>query len=70
MNEDCFHLGIKALIRNSEGKLLLLKVNPAQLRNHEGDPYWDLSGGRIHRGSTIEETLRREVAEETGITSL
>ena len=32
MLEDCFHLGIKAIIRNGEGKILLLKVNPKQLK--------------------------------------
>lgn len=66
MNEDLFHLGIKALIRNQEG-ILLLKVNTHALKKHAGEAYWDIPGGRIHRGSTIEDTLRREVEEETGI---
>lgn len=73
MNEDCFHLGIKALIRNEEGKILLLKINPEKLRRcngYNGETYWDIPGGRIHRGDTIEKTLRREVEEETGITSI
>lgn len=65
--EDVFHLGIKALIRNSEGKFLLLQVNPAELKNYSGEAYWDLPGGRIQRGSTIPETLEREVEEETGL---
>lgn len=68
--EDFFHLGIKALIRNSEGKILLLKVNPKEIKAHKGEPYWDIPGGRIHKGSTVEETLKREVEEETGITSI
>lgn len=73
MNEDCFHLGIKALIRNEEGKILLLKVNPEKLRRcngYNGEAYWDIPGGRIHRGDTVKETLRREVEEETGIKSI
>ncbi|TSC75411.1 MAG: 7,8-dihydro-8-oxoguanine triphosphatase [Parcubacteria group bacterium Gr01-1014_33] len=70
MNEDIFHLGIKAVIRNKDGEILLLKVNPAKLKGWDGEPYWDIPGGRIKRGDTIEETLTREVEEETGITSI
>lgn len=65
--EDSFHLGIKALITNSSGEILLLKVNPEALKK-QTDPYWDLPGGRIDKGDTIEQTLLREVEEETGIT--
>ncbi len=67
MNEDTFHLGIKALIRSKDGKVLLLKVNKAALKDHSGEPYWDIPGGRVQEGNTIEETLLREVEEETGI---
>lgn len=68
-NEDTFHLGIKALIRNDEGKILLLKVNPAKLRGSDQE-YWDIPGGRIQRGDTVEQTLRREIAEEIGVTDI
>ena len=67
MNEDCFHLGIKAIICNDKGKILLLKVNSKMLKNFTGEPYWDIPGGRIQKESTVEETLKREVMEETGI---
>lgn len=70
MKEDCFHLGIKALIMNEEGKILLLKVNKEKLRNYSGEAYWDIPGGRIHKNSTIEETLEREIEEETGLTEI
>jgi 8-oxo-dGTP pyrophosphatase MutT (NUDIX family) len=66
MSEDSFHLGIKALIRNNEGKVLLLQVNPAKLHG-ERKNYWDLPGGRVQKGHTVLDTLKREVAEETGI---
>jgi 8-oxo-dGTP pyrophosphatase MutT (NUDIX family) len=66
-NEEKFHLGIKALVRNQEKKVLLLKVNVDALERYSGDAYWDIPGGRIQIGSTIEDTLRREILEETGI---
>jgi len=65
-SEDVFHLGIKALIRNEEGKVLLLQVNPAKLHGERKD-YWDLPGGRVQKGDSVEDTLKREVLEETGI---
>lgn len=68
--EDKFHLGIKAIIRNSEGKILLLKTNLKKLKGYTGEPYWDIPGGRIHKNSSVKETLKREVEEETGITSI
>src|SRR3989344_4842049 len=65
--KDVFHLGIKALICNSERRVLLLKVNPQELKRYQGEAYWDIPGGRIQKGSNVGETLRREVKEETGI---
>ncbi|MEX1014214.1 MAG: NUDIX hydrolase, partial [Candidatus Paceibacterota bacterium] len=53
-----------------KGEILLLKVNKEKIKEFEGEAYWDIPGGRIHRGSTIEETLRREVEEETGIVDI
>lgn len=69
MNEDIFYLGIKALIRNSEERILLLKANPEQIKNASKEAFWDLPGGRVKKGFAIEETLKREVEEETGISS-
>lgn len=65
-NEDIFHLGVKALIRNGEGKILLLQVNKKVLTK-TSEAYWDIPGGRIQRGELPESALRREVQEETGI---
>lgn len=64
--EDNFHLGIKALIRNYAGQILLLKVNKEKLKGFTGEAYWDIPGGRIQKGQTVEETLKREVEEEIG----
>ena len=69
-NEDTFHLGVKALIINKAGKILVLRSNPKKLTNNEPD-HWDLPGGRLQKGDqNLEETLRREVKEEIGITQL
>ena len=65
--EDKFHLGVKALIKNSKGEILLLKVNKEKLKDFTDESYWDIPGGRIQKYSTIEETLKREVDEEIGI---
>lgn len=69
MSEDLFHLGVKALIKNSGGKVLLLRVCPSKLHGESKD-YWDLPGGRVQYGETMEATLRREIQEEIGITSI
>jgi len=68
--EDNFHLGVKALIRNRLGEILLLKVNVKKLWKYKGKQYWDLPGGRIKKRSSIEKTLKREVKEEIGIGEL
>lgn len=67
MSEDIFHLGIKALIRNKHGEILLLHVDPAAVGGKE---YWDIPGGRVQRGHGVEETLRREIEEGTGVRSI
>lgn len=50
-------------------KFLLLKVNPASLKGSQTD-YWDLPGGRVQKGDDVPDTLRREVEEEIGVTSI
>lgn len=65
--EDKFHLGIKALIRNSDGQILLLKVNKEKLKGFQDEAYWDIPGGRIQIDQAVEETLKREVEEEIGV---
>ena len=77
MNEKKFHVGIKALIQNEEGKILILRTSPGKLVKvirTKGVPkelhekgYWDIPGGRIEEGMSLEETLKKEVEEETGL---
>lgn len=69
MKEDLFHLGIKALIRNRKGQILLLNTNLATFAGPI-DPHWDLPGGRIQKGEDIEQALLREVEEEIGVTDI
>lgn len=65
MNEDVFHLGLKALVRNTEGEILLLKADTTGFKDNMA-PFWDLPGGRIQHGETVETGLVREVSEEIG----
>ena len=63
--EKNFQVGVKAIIKNSRGEILLLRANSKNFQKR-GRTYWDLPGGRI-RGKGIEETLKDEILEETGI---
>ncbi|NDD59386.1 MAG: NUDIX domain-containing protein [Chlamydiae bacterium] len=63
--EDYFHLGAKALLRNHEGKLLLLK------KEHKvRGVYWDIPGGRLQKEESLMQALQRELEEETGLKHL
>lgn len=46
---------------------MLLKINPDELIENKHGVYWDIPGGRVEFGDSIEETLLREVEEECGI---
>lgn len=61
--EQLFQIGIKALAQNEAGEILLLAM-PA---SDDKPAYWDLPGGRMEPGESFEQTLRRELKEETGI---
>lgn len=56
-------VGVKVLLKNKEGKILMLK----RLEEKYGKIYglWDIVGGRIDAGSGLIENLKREVQEET-----
>ncbi len=51
---------VKAFIVN-EGKFLIMH------KNKEKGDLWELPGGRMEFGESAEETLRRELLEETGL---
>ncbi|MFA5155032.1 MAG: nucleotide exchange factor GrpE [Patescibacteria group bacterium] len=49
-----------ALIYNDQNQVLLIK-------NPKWGEYWSVPGGHIELGETMEESLRREIMEETGL---
>lgn len=54
-------VGLGAVVVMDGNILLILRGRPP----YEG--LWSLPGGKLNMGETIEEALRREVAEETGL---
>jgi len=63
MAEQLFQIGIKGLIRDEQGRILLVKI-PAW---GENPGHWDMPGGRMDPGETFVQTLRRELKEEIGV---
>ncbi len=65
MKERFFQVGVKAFIKDSKGRVLLLKATPDRA-DGRWPVHWDIPGGRI-TNQGITETLKRELDEETGI---
>ncbi len=61
-------VGVKAIIMSDSGNILFLKRNPSVYK--DGKLLLDIPGGRIDSGLGLEENLKREVSEETGINTL
>ncbi len=53
-------VAVKAVIKNSDGRYLIVRENDR----------WQAVGGRLEKGEKLEDGLRREAREETGITDL
>ena len=66
-SDDLFFLGVKALIRNNSGEILLLRRSKEYSDSYNS---WGFPGGRIQKGETLKQALIRETEEETGITDL
>ncbi|MBM3468789.1 MAG: NUDIX domain-containing protein [Alphaproteobacteria bacterium] len=62
MEKQLFHLGVKMIIQNSQGKVLILKP--------KGHDKWDLPGGKIQHGESVLEALQGKIEEETGLSKL
>jgi len=60
-----YHIvAINALIKNKEGKFLIIKRNKNEIAYPDK---WAFPGGKVERGQSIMDTLRREVLEEVGL---
>ena len=55
---------VGALITDEAGRVLLLRRRPDDFL----DGLWELPGGGVEPGEGLEDALRREVLEETGLT--
>lgn len=53
-------VAVSALVRNAEDRILLV-------HSPRGD--WEFPGGQVEAGETLTQALRREIAEETGVTA-
>jgi 8-oxo-dGTP diphosphatase len=60
MKEKLFHIGIKAVIVNNEQALIL--------RDSTRYKGIDLPGGKMDVGESVDQTLKRELNEELGLT--
>ena len=58
-------VGVKILLKNREGKFLLVRRNPKKYP--EVGPKWDIIGGRIIPGTPLLENLQREIKEEVNL---
>lgn len=62
--KDHVGIGVGVVITNDKGEIVLTeRANTANNRIGE----WELPGGTVEFGDTLEETIVREVCEETGL---
>lgn len=58
-------IAVGAVIKNSEGKILLVQHKPERFGYWRGK--WICPGGRLKLGESIEAGIKREVKEETNL---
>lgn len=56
-------VGVGAVIFNGDGEVLLVRRGKPPLHQE-----WSIPGGKVELGETLEEAVKREVREETGLT--
>ncbi len=64
VGKDCIGIGVGALIQDSDGKILLA-LRGQQAKNERGK--WEIPGGAVEFGETLEQALKREIKEEIDI---
>ncbi len=62
---DHIGVGVGAMVFDALGRVFLARRGPAA-RNEAG--CWEFPGGAVHFGETLEAAVRREFAEEYGMT--
>ena len=55
---------VRLIIVNAEGKVLILKRHNSEYATGQ----WCLPGGKVDYGETVDETVRKELREETSLT--
>lgn len=56
----------KAFVENSQGEILLLRKS-TEYEQGANAGKWDVAGGRIEKGQSFEESLKREILEEADL---
>ena len=64
-NEIKLQVGVKILLKNKEGRYLLLRRSLKKYPEVSGR--WDIVGGRINPGTPLVDNLKREIKEETNL---
>ncbi len=64
IGKDCIGVGVGACIFNEDGQILLA-LRGKKAKNEVGK--WEIPGGAVEFGETIEQALKREIKEELGV---
>jgi len=68
--DTVYRVSVKAVIKNSDNKVLVIKERHQGVSFKPEDHRWELPGGGINHGETIEEALKRELKEEIGVSDI
>ena len=67
MTDIVQRIAVKALIINDSHQVLLLQKSQDDARHAHNSGRYNLPGGKINPGETLDAALRREVQEEVGL---